>query len=108
MTLGRMKVNVKLVTGRWAQKNTGSITAQNGTIPEAFRKWEQKTKTSEKEWKWQSGIVAHLLSESQWNRGLFSVEKWESKGQVATDGSPLGSARKWKSMWLVSGTVGLR
>ena len=33
-----------------------------------FRKWEQKAKTSKKEWKWQRGIVAHPLSESQWNR----------------------------------------
>ena len=48
-------------------------------IPEAFRKWEQKAKTSKKEWKWQRGIVAHPLSESQWNRGHFSVTKWESE-----------------------------
>ena len=44
-------------------------------IPEAFRKWEQKAKTSKKEWKWQRGIVAHPLSESQWNRGHFSMQK---------------------------------
>ena len=37
-------------------------------IPEAFRKWEQKARTSKKEWKWQRGIVTLLLSESQWNR----------------------------------------
>ena len=48
-------------------------------IPEAFRKWEQKAKTSKKEWKWQRGIVAHPLSESQWNRGHFSMQKWESE-----------------------------
>ena len=33
-----------------------------------------KARTS-KEWKWQRGIVAHPLSESQWNRGHFSYEK---------------------------------
>ena len=68
-------------------------------VPESFRKWEQKAKTSKKEWKWQRGIVAHPLSESH-----FSVTKWESekhrswgvpvevfKGHVATDGSLLGT-----------------
>ena len=38
-------------------------------IPEAFRKWEQKERTSKKEWKWQRGMATHPLSESQWNRG---------------------------------------
>ena len=33
-------------------------------VPEAFRKWDQKARTSKKEWKWQSGIV-------QWNQGPF-------------------------------------
>ena len=77
-------------------------------IPEAFRKLEQKTKTSKKEWKWQRGIVVHPLGESQWNSGHFSMRKWESerlkswvvpaegfKGHVATDGSLLGTAGKW-------------
>ena len=48
-------------------------------IPEAFRKWEQTTKTSKKELKWQRGIVTHPLSESQWNRYHFSVTKWKSE-----------------------------
>ena len=48
-------------------------------IPEAFRKREQKTKMSKKEWKWQRGIVAHPLSESHWNRGHSSMKKWESE-----------------------------
>ena len=47
-------------------------------ILEPFRKWEQKARTSKKEWKWQRGIVADPLSESQRNRGLLSVKKWES------------------------------
>ena len=33
-------------------------------IPEAFRKW-QNARTSKKKWKWQRGVVTHLLSESQ-------------------------------------------
>ena len=54
--------------------------------------------------------VVHPLSESQWNRGHFSMRKWESekhkswgmpaegfKGHVATDGSLLGAAGKWRA-----------
>ena len=84
-------------------------------IPDAFRKWEQKTRTSKEEWKWQRGIVTPPLSESQWNRDHFSVKKWESekdkscgvpaegfKGHVATDGSLLGTAGKWRAcVWSV-------
>ena len=44
-------------------------------IPEAFRKWEQKARTSKKESKWQRGIVTRPPSESQWNRGHFSIKK---------------------------------
>ena len=44
-------------------------------IPEALRKWEQKARTSKKEWTWQRGIVTHPPSESQWNRGLLQDEK---------------------------------
>ena len=56
------------------------------------------------------GIVTHFLSESQCNRGHFSMIKWESekhkswsmpaggfKGHVATDGSLLGTAEKWRA-----------
>ena len=81
-------------------------------IPEVFSKLEQKARTSKKEWKWQRGIVEHPLSESQWNRGHFSMRKWESekhkswgmpaegfKGHVATDGSLLGnSGKSWTTM----------
>ena len=31
----------------------------------------------------------------------------EFKGHAATDGSLLGTAGKWRSMWLVCGAVGL-
>ena len=48
-------------------------------ITEAPRKWEQKARTSEKEWKWQRGIVTHPLSESQWNKGHFSMKKKSEK-----------------------------
>ena len=78
-------------------------------IPEACRKTEQNAKTSKKEWKWQRGIV------TQWNRGHFGMEKWESekhkscgmpaevfKGHVVTDGSllgPLGSGEHVAGQW---------
>ena len=80
------------------------------TIPEAFSKWEQKARTSKEEWKWQRGTVTHPRSESKWNRGHVSMIKWESekhkrwrmpaegfKGHVATDGSLLGTAGKWRA-----------
>ena len=73
-------------------------------IPEARRKWEQNTRTSKKNWKWQKGV------ESKWNRGLFSMIKWESEKHeswrmsaegfnchVATDGSLLFTAGKWRA-----------
>ena len=47
-------------------------------ISEAFRKWEQKVRTS-MEWKWQRGSVEHPLSGSQWNRGHFRMKKWVSE-----------------------------
>ena len=52
-------------------------------IQEACRKWEQKAKTSKKEWKWQRGIVAHPLSESQWNRGNFRMKIGNPKSTKA-------------------------
>ena len=108
----------KLARRRKAQKSTGSTTAQNGTRsdgrPEAFRKWEEKGKTSKKEWKWQRGIVEHPLSESQWRKWESEKHKsWSTpaegfKGHVATDGSLLENAGKWGGMWLGSGAVGFR
>ena len=77
--------------------------------PEAYKKWEHKARTSKKEWKWQRGTVTHPPSESQWNRGHFSLKMWESektkswcmpaeefKGHVATDGSLLDTSVKWE------------
>ena len=60
-------------------------------------------------WKWQRGVVEHPLSESHWNRGHFSMKKWESekhkscmpaerfKSHVAADGSLLGTAGEWRA-----------
>ena len=81
-------------------------------IPDPFRKWEQKATTSKKEWKWQRGIVAHPLSESQWNRGHLTMTKWESEkhkswsmpveDHVTTDGSLQGRTGKWRGCgWAV-------
>ena len=49
-------------------------------IPEACRKWEQKARTSKNVWKYQRGVVTHLLNESQRNIGYFSMKKveWDS------------------------------
>ena len=47
-------------------------------VPEAFRKLEQKARTSEEERKGQRGIVVHPLGESQWKRDHFGLRKWES------------------------------
>ena len=70
----------------------------------------KKARTSKKEWTWQRGIVTHPGSESQWNRGLFSMKKWESEkhkswgmpaeefeGHVDTDGSFLCTAGEWEA-----------
>ena len=78
-----MSVNVKLARRRKAQRSTGSTSPEwyevRRVIPDAFRKWEQKTRTSKKEWKWQRGIAEHALSESQRNRSHFSMKRWESE-----------------------------
>ena len=50
--VGQMKANAKLVT-----KRSGGWNGVRRQIPEARRKWEQKARTSKKEWKWQRGIV---------------------------------------------------
>ena len=42
-------------------------------IPEEFRKLEQKTRTSRKEWKWRRGIVEHPPSGRHWNRAIWSL-----------------------------------
>ena len=80
-------------------------------LPEAFRKWEQKAKTSKKESKWQRGIVEKLLCGSSWKlveRKKIRMKMWKSvklqswslevegfRGNVAADGSLLGKTGKW-------------
>ena len=67
-------------------------------VPEAFRKWEQRAKTSKKEWTWQRGKVEHPLSGRQWRN--FRMKMWEPekhqswgmqvegfRSHVAADGS---------------------
>ena len=108
-----MKVSAKLDTRKKAQKSTGSSIAQNSTrsggrSQRLSGSGSKKQEPQRKEWKWQRGIVEHPLNESQWNRGHFSLKKWESekhnswsmpaegfKGHGATDGSLLGTAGKW-------------
>ena len=75
-SVGRTKVSVQLVTKRKVQKSTFSAIAQNGTrsreIPEAFRKWRHKAKTSKKEWKWQE-VSSRTLSVKANGTGTTSV-----------------------------------
>ena len=122
---GLKTVNVKLARWRKAQKHRlyhcPEWHAVRRDIPESFRKWEQKAKTSKEECKWQRGKVAHPLSESQWNRGHFSVTKWESEKvrswSMPVEGfnqGPCGHRRPlvgkdWQvgSMWLGSGAASL-
>ena len=100
----------KPATSRKALKSIGSTTAQDGTRSEVrFQKPPENEKKKPKllREKLQRGIVEYPLSESQWNRGHFRMEKWESekhkswcmaaegfKGHVATDGSLLDTAGK--------------
>ena len=104
-----MKVSVKLVTKKKAQKGHSLFYCPEWyevrrEIPEAFRRWEQKR-----------GIVAHPLSESQWSirsgsprstrAGAFQRRGF--MGHVVTDSSLLGRAGKWRACgWSVSGAVG--
>ena len=87
-----MTVNAKLVTRRKeAQAVTLSRMARSqagdcGALPKVGAK---KARTPKKEWKWHRRIVAHPLSESQWNRGLFQFEKVgvrEARKLVHTNG----------------------
>ena len=78
--IGRMKVNVKLATRRLGTEKHRLYHCSEWheirrEIPEALQKWEQKTKTSEKEWKLQRGTVTHPLSEGQLHMGQFSMKK---------------------------------
>ena len=71
-----------------------------------------------KEWEWQGGVVVHPLGDCLWNRGHFSMRKWESenhqswgmpvegfKGHVATAGN--WGACGWAVVQLVAWDVWL-
>ena len=84
-------------------------------IPEAFRKWEQKARTSNKEWMRQRGIVEDPPSESMEHGplqyGKVGVGEAQQLGRmpaegfkchVVTDSSLLGTAGKWEACgWAV-------
>ena len=85
-------------------------------IPEAFQKVGTKCENLKERVEVAKGSCdASLFSESQWNRGHFSMKMWESEkhkswsmpaegfmDQVATDGSWLGRAAKWGAcVWAV-------
>ena len=48
-------------------------------MPEKFRKWEQRARTSENDWKLHRGITTHPLSGSQWIKSHLRVQRWESE-----------------------------
>ena len=104
----RRKANAKDAVKKRERRCTDYISCPSWNevrrrIPEAFRKLEQKAKTSKKEWKWQRGNVTHTPSESQWNQGHFGSSRNINleppsrtfHGHVASDGSLLGVTRKW-------------
>ena len=113
--IGRTPVNVKPARKRKEHKSTGYTTAQNGTksngrFQKFFRTLEQKARTSKEEWKWQRGIVDHLLSGSQWNGSSqhekIGVGKAQELGHASRrlqgPGSLLENAGKWRaSGWAV-------
>ena len=84
-------------------------------IPQTFRTWEQKAKTSKKEWKWQRGVVAHPNSDSPWNRGQSSMTSGSprstkagvcqlraSRVMIPLTAPLLGTAGKWRACgWVV-------
>ena len=103
-----MKVSAKHVTKRKAQKkhmlyHCPEWNEVRREIPEAFRKWEQKARTSQKEWKWQRGILTHTLGDSQWNRRHFSILRSPRVGACQKKGSKATlqlTAGKWRACGL--------
>ena len=55
-------------TCRVCNKEEGTGKRRMFQIPEDLEKWEQRAKTSKEDWKWQTGITAHRLSESNWRK----------------------------------------
>ena len=55
-------------TCRACNKEQGTGKRRMFQIPEELEKREQRAKTSKEDWKWQTGITAHRLSESNWRK----------------------------------------
>ena len=49
------------------------------------------------DWKWQRGITAHLLSESNWRKSHLSVRKWESLNSTEADACQSKASGYWMS-----------
>ena len=122
--VGLNKRSFEGVTKKKARRNIGWLyhcptwREVRDHIPENLRKWEQRAKTSKKEWKWQRGITSHCLKEGKWTKSHLMAKKWESekhrswsmpvegfRNHVATDGSLLGESGRWGCMWMVSGAA---
>ena len=48
-------------------------------VPRKLGNWEQRAKTSKKDWKWQRGIASHPLAEGRWKNSHLTVRMWESE-----------------------------
>ena len=105
-TVGRMKVSVKFATWRKAQESTGFTTVENGRKPGGRFRRPSESGSKQRERRRKSGSGTEVSSctpliESQWNRGYFSMIKWESEKHKSwcmpeeADGSLLGKAGKW-------------
>ena len=105
-TVGRMKVSVKFATRRKAQESTGFATVENGRKPGGRFRRPSESGSKKRERRRKSGSGKEVSSrtpliESQWNRGYFSMTKWESEKHKSwcmpedADGSLLGMAGKW-------------
>ena len=107
--VGRMKVNAKLVTRRNAQTSTGSTIAQNGTRLDG--RFQEPTESVNKKRKPQrksgsgKGVSSRILSVTKWESEKHKSSGMPAKGfkgHVATDGSLLGNAGKWRACdWAV-------
>ena len=66
-------------------------------ILEACRKWEQKARTSKKEWKWQRGIVAHPAPcLERLESGEHVVGRWYSWTMMKRWGPCVGCTAQWR------------
>ena len=80
---GQMETHVKHATKKKAPKTHRLYQCPcckevRSQILEELGTWEQRARTSKRDWKWLGGIATHPLSESKWVVSHFSVRKWES------------------------------